>query len=59
MVSMQDPRNLRSNSSISNLAPIASDPEQILRGTDETSFYTKFRKYRYAVSEPAITLKPP
>lgn len=57
MQNSQERRNLRSNSSTSDLALVASDPEEILRRTDDPPFYTTFRQPRKAVQEPAVNLE--
>lgn len=57
MANIQEPCNLRSNARTSNLVLMASDPEQILRSTDETSFSMKFQNPRHSVQEPAETLE--
>lgn len=57
MENIQETRNLRSNAVVTNLASWASDPEQILRGTDGPLFYTIFENPRYAVLEPVETME--
>lgn len=56
-IEAQEPRNLRSNSLSFNLAIKASDPERVLRGTDDLCFYTSFENPQNTVLEPAVTLK--
>lgn len=55
---VQEPRNFSSNVSTSNLAPIASDPEQNCMRYDEKSVHTKFRNHRQAVRKLALTIEP-
>lgn len=58
MTNTNENRRLRSNSSsTSNLAHVACDLQQILRGTDDPSFHTTFRKLRHDVRFKAISLK--
>lgn len=44
MEKIQESSNFRLNALTSKLAPLASDPEEILRGKDDPSFYTTFQK---------------
>lgn len=55
MTNIQETRNLHSTALTSDLALMAGDPRQILRSTDDSSFYTTFRNPWHAVQEPAIT----
>lgn len=57
MANIQETRNLRLNSSISNLALMASDLEQILRGIDDSSLYKTLRNSRQSVQKPTVTLE--
>lgn len=41
-IHVQEPENLQPSSSNSNLAPMESDREQILRGLDDISLYKTF-----------------
>lgn len=43
VANMQEPCTLQSNSPTSNLTPMATDPEQVLRGTEKPSLVTTFR----------------
>lgn len=57
MANIQEIRNLRSIALTSSLAPMASDLEQVLRCTDDPSFYATFRNQPQAVRKPAVTLE--
>lgn len=46
---IQEPRNLQTNASTSNLALMTSDPEQILRGTHDLYFNTTFQNPQNAL----------
>lgn len=55
-IQVQEPRNFCSNALTTNPVPIGSDAEQILRGSDDPSFYITFQNSRHAEQEPALTL---
>lgn len=48
---------MRPNASTSYLAPMKSDPEQILRCIDDQTFYMTFKNPQHAVQELAVTLE--
>lgn len=57
IANIREPHNFRSVALTSNLAPMASDLEQILRGTDDPSFYKKSQNLLHVVQELAVTLE--
>lgn len=59
MQNNQETHNLRSNDLISKwLTIMESDPKQILRGTDDCSFYSTFRNPPWTVGEMPVTMNP-
>lgn len=56
MRNTQDSRNIQSNALISNLAPMASSLEQIMRVIDHQSFYITLQEAWHVVQEPVLIL---
>lgn len=57
MASFQETQNLRSNAPTTNLAPMESNSDQILCGTDDLLFYQTFRNSRRPVQKQAVILE--
>lgn len=57
MTTFRESCNLRTTASTSKLAPMASYKEKILRGNDDTAFYTTSRKPRDVAQERIVILE--